>query len=75
MSLNENLKTKLDELEAARDALDKTDIEAKLDELRREKDGLGRALMKEWTPWICPKNQFWGSETFCCGSGFADPYL
>jgi hypothetical protein len=42
MSLNENLKTKLDELEAARDALDKTDIEAKLDELRREKDGLGR---------------------------------
>ncbi len=47
MSLNENLKTKLDELEAARDALDKTDIEAKLDELRREKDGLGRALMKE----------------------------
>ena len=27
-------------MEAARDAVDKTDIEAKLDELRREKDGL-----------------------------------
>jgi hypothetical protein len=73
MSLNENLKTKLDELEAARDALDKTDIEAKLDELRREKDGLGRALMKEGIL-IRPKNQCWGSETFYCGSGSADPY-
>ena len=30
----------MEELEAARDAVDKTDIEAKLDELRREKDGL-----------------------------------
>jgi hypothetical protein len=76
MSLNENLKTKLDELEAARDALDKTDIEAKLDELRREKDGLGRALMKEGIR-IRPQNQCWGSETSChwCGSGSADPYL
>ena len=42
MTLNENFKTKLEELEAARDAVDKTEIEAKLDELRREKDGLGR---------------------------------
>ena len=42
MTLNENFKTKLEELEAARDAVDKTDIEAKLDELRREKDGLGK---------------------------------
>jgi hypothetical protein len=74
MSLNENLKTKLDELEAARDALDKTDIEAKLDELRREKDGLGRALMKEGI-WIRPNYQCRGSETFWCGSGSADPYL
>ena len=40
LTLNENFKTKLEELEAARDAVDKTDIEAKLDELRREKDGL-----------------------------------
>jgi len=48
MSLNENLKTKLDELEAARDALDKTDIEAKLDELRREKDGLGMHHTHSW---------------------------
>merc|ERR1719422_600612 len=39
-TLNENFKTKLEELEAARDAVDKTEIEAKLDELRREKDGL-----------------------------------
>jgi len=43
-TLNENFKTKLEELEAARDAVDKTDIEAKLDELRREKDGLENAL-------------------------------
>ena len=40
LTLNENFKTKLEELEAARDAVDKTEIEAKLDELRREKDGL-----------------------------------
>ena len=40
LTLNENFKTKLEELEAARDAIDKTEIEAKLDELRREKDGL-----------------------------------
>jgi len=39
-TLNENFKVKLEELEAARDAVDKTEIEAKLDELRREKDGL-----------------------------------
>ena len=39
-TLNENFKAKLEELEAARDAVDKTEIEAKLDELRREKDGL-----------------------------------
>ena len=39
-TLNENYKCKLEELEAARDAVDKTEIEAKLDELRREKDGL-----------------------------------
>merc|ERR1719315_897230 len=43
-TLNENFKTKLEELEAARDAVDKTEIEAKLDELRREKDGLETAL-------------------------------
>jgi len=42
--LNENFKTKLEELEAARDAVDKTEIEAKLDELRREKDGLETVL-------------------------------
>ena len=40
LTLNENFKTKLEELEAARDAVDKTEIEAKLDELRREKDSL-----------------------------------
>merc|ERR1719445_383651 len=44
LTLNENFKTKLEELEAARDAVDKTEIEAKLDELRREKDGLETAL-------------------------------
>jgi len=43
-TLNENFKTKLEELEAARDAVDKTEIEAKLDELRREKDGLETIL-------------------------------
>ena len=43
-TLNENFKTKLEELEAARDAVDKTEIEAKLDELRREKDGLEGVL-------------------------------
>ena len=43
-TLNENFKTKLEELEAARDAVDKTEIEAKLDELRREKDGLETVL-------------------------------
>jgi len=43
-TLNENFKTKLEELEAARDAVDKTEIEAKLDELRREKDSLETAL-------------------------------
>merc|ERR1719315_907204 len=43
-TLNENFKTKLEELEAARDAVDKTEIEAKLDELRREKDGLETTL-------------------------------
>ncbi len=69
MSLNENLKTKLDELEAARDALDKTDIEAKLDELRREKDGLGRALMKEEI-WIRPKISVGDPKHFG-----ANPYL
>ena len=44
LTLNENFKTKLEELEAARDAVDKTEIEAKLDELRREKDGLETLL-------------------------------
>jgi len=34
----------LEELEASRDSIDKTDIEAKLDEVRREKDGLETAL-------------------------------
>ena len=43
-SHNESFKTKLEELEAARDVVDKTDIEAKLDEVRREKDGLETAL-------------------------------
>jgi len=43
-TLNENFKTKLEELEAARDAVDKTEIEAKLDELRREKDSLETIL-------------------------------
>ena len=43
-SLNESFKTKLEELEASRDSIDKTDIEAKLDEVRREKDGLETAL-------------------------------
>merc|ERR550517_956707 len=43
-SHNESFKTKLEELEAARDVIDKTDIEAKLDEVRREKDGLETAL-------------------------------
>ena len=43
-SHNESFKTKLEELEAARDVIDKTDIEAKLDEMRREKDGLEIAL-------------------------------
>jgi len=43
-TLNENFKTKLEELEAARDAVDKTEIEAKLDELRREKDSVEGAL-------------------------------
>ena len=43
-TLNENFKTKLEELEAARDAVDKTEIEAKLDELRREKDSLETSL-------------------------------
>ena len=43
-SHNESFKSKLEELEAARDVADKTDIEAKLDEVRREKDGLETAL-------------------------------
>jgi len=43
-TLNENFKTKLEELEAARDAVDKTEIEAKLDELRKEKNDLETAL-------------------------------
>merc|ERR1719447_2175333 len=43
-TLNENFKTKLEELEAARDAVDKTEIEAKLDELRREKESLETAV-------------------------------
>ena len=43
-SHNESFKSKLEELEAARDVVDKTDIEAKLDEVRREKDGLETAL-------------------------------
>ena len=44
LTVNENFKSKLEELEAARDVTDKTDIEAKLDELRREKDSLGTLL-------------------------------
>jgi len=43
-AINENFKTKLEALEAARDVVDKTEIEAKLDELRREKDGLEAAV-------------------------------
>jgi len=43
-TLNENFKTKLEELEAARDAVDKTEIEAKLDELRKEKNDLETSL-------------------------------
>merc|ERR1712051_437352 len=43
-SHNESFKNKVEELEAARDVVDKTDIEAKLDEVRREKDGLETAL-------------------------------
>lgn len=44
LTLNENFKTKLEELQAARDAVDKTEAEAKLDELRREKDSLETAV-------------------------------
>lgn len=44
LAINDNFKSKLEELEAARDVVDKTDIEAKLDELRREKDGLETQL-------------------------------
>ena len=44
LTVNENFKRKLDELEAARDETVKTDIEARLDELRWETDFLGTLL-------------------------------
>ena len=54
-TLNENFKAKLEELEAARDAVDKTEIEAKLDELRREKDGL-EVVLNEKSQQVKPCN-------------------